>query len=90
MIVAPGTMVLGCGWPCSPTSEMDGVANRRGRLPVIPSPPAVGGMECYGRSQAGSIKFRRSRHMGGDQTPGDHARWLRRMDAHADRVRQRT
>lgn len=25
-------------------------------MPVIPSPPAWGGMECYGRSQAGSIK----------------------------------
>src|SRR6266545_803564 len=31
-------------------------------LPVIPSPPTGGGMECCGRSQAGSIRYARPRH----------------------------
>src|ERR671936_869479 len=46
----PGTQ---CWWPCSPVSAMDGVAEPGIRLPDIPSPPGVGGMEWYGRSQVG-------------------------------------
>ena len=63
--------------------------NRGTRLPVIPSPPAGGGMEWYGRSQAGSIRVCRPRHRGGGQTSSDLASWLRRAVVHAGRARQR-
>jgi hypothetical protein len=76
------------GWPCSPMSKMDGKAEPGSRLPVIPSPPAWGGMECYGRSQAESIKIDRPRR-GGGQTQSDLASGCAGLEPHAVGARQR-
>ena len=58
MIFAPGTFVLGCVWAVfSKVVRCGRGRSRVVRLPVIPSPPAWGGMEWYGRSQAGSIRI---------------------------------
>ncbi len=62
-VFVPGGVSRGWGWPRAPTSDVDGwQLSARVWLPVIPSPPTGGGMECCGRSQAGSIRYARPRH----------------------------
>jgi hypothetical protein len=66
---------------------MDGEAEP-GPVAGHPFAAGVGGMEWYGRSQAGSIKRARPRR-GGGQTESDLAPGCAGTGAHAARARQR-
>ncbi len=87
MMITPGSVLVGGRVLQRPMWTV--WRNRGTRLPVIPSPPAGGGMEWYGRSQAGSIRVVDHATGGGGQTCGDLASWLRRAVVHAGRARQR-
>ena len=69
---APGTGYWGCGWPCSPASAVDGWASAGSPVAGHPFAAGEGGMEWYGCSQAGSIRYV-DRATGGGQTCNDLA-----------------